>query len=210
LFNKVVFVEKSQHQFSFPQANGDVFAFDGKVNQAFEHGVPREKMRVVGPRFSIICWGRRRTLNVRNAGSDDIASNPQRALRSSKDRGSLSSSANAADDESSSSSSEQEQAANGENEPTMTGNEVAHLVNEFVRKQKQEQERRAAKEAKKVAVNNPPTTTTTTTATTTQVASNSSANGNTTPTTTSNTIPAAPKSHVKPKSRVQGGWNNKR
>merc|ERR1712000_530215 len=63
---------EGEQQFSFPQANGDVFAFDTKVNDKFLHGVPKAKERVVGPRFSIIAWGRRRTLNERNAGVSDV------------------------------------------------------------------------------------------------------------------------------------------
>lgn len=58
--------------FGFPQANGDCFSFDSAVNQKFQHGVPHAKDRVVGPRFSIIAWGRRRTLNARNAGTREI------------------------------------------------------------------------------------------------------------------------------------------
>ena len=59
--------EPSGCQFSFPQRNGDVFAFDTEVNQKFMHGVPRSQ-RGAGPRFSIIAWGRRRSLNTRNGG----------------------------------------------------------------------------------------------------------------------------------------------
>jgi hypothetical protein len=61
--------EVSGQTFSFPQTNGDVFAFDSDVNRAFTHGVPKLKGRSekVGPRFSIIAWGRRRTLNASNS-----------------------------------------------------------------------------------------------------------------------------------------------
>jgi hypothetical protein len=55
--------------FTFPQADGDVFAFDSIVNKQFQHGVPRGKKNC-GPRFSIIAWGRRRTINRFNAGAD--------------------------------------------------------------------------------------------------------------------------------------------
>ncbi|KAK7201429.1 2OG-Fe(II) oxygenase superfamily [Novymonas esmeraldas] len=60
--------EASQLQFSFPQANGDCFAFTGEVNQSFTHGVPRTNTPTAD-RFSIIAWGRRRTLNERNSGA---------------------------------------------------------------------------------------------------------------------------------------------
>ncbi len=53
--------------FPFPQRNGDVFAFDSVVNKLFQHGVLRGKSSS-GPRFSIIAWGRRRTINERNGG----------------------------------------------------------------------------------------------------------------------------------------------
>lgn len=67
----------SQAQFSFPQANGDVFAFDGVVNQTFQHGVPRATGSC-GPRFSIIAWGRRVLLTKRNAPAADVGSRDER------------------------------------------------------------------------------------------------------------------------------------
>ena len=61
--------------FGFPQCNGDVFAFTSDANSRFKHGVPR--MRGGGtqaaPRFSIIAWGRRRSLNARNGGAAEVA-----------------------------------------------------------------------------------------------------------------------------------------
>ncbi|CAM37062.1 conserved hypothetical protein [Leishmania braziliensis MHOM/BR/75/M2904] len=59
--------EASQREFNFPQMNGDCFAFTGEVNQLFTHGVPRMHTPTTD-RFSIIAWGRRRTLNERNGG----------------------------------------------------------------------------------------------------------------------------------------------
>ena len=59
--------EASQREFNFPQLNGDCFAFTGEVNQLFTHGVPRVHTPI-GDRFSIIAWGRRRTLNESNGG----------------------------------------------------------------------------------------------------------------------------------------------
>lgn len=61
--------EASGQVFAFPQANGDIFAFDSTVNATFTHGVPKMKGGAgkAGPRFSIIAWGRRRTLNERNS-----------------------------------------------------------------------------------------------------------------------------------------------
>lgn len=64
--------EPSKLMFEFPQKNGDMFAFTSDVNNRFMHGVP--KTRVDGDRFSIIAWGRRRTINERNGGVVDAAS----------------------------------------------------------------------------------------------------------------------------------------
>ncbi|GET85968.1 hypothetical protein, conserved [Leishmania tarentolae] len=64
--------EASQRDFNFPQANGDCFAFTGEVNNLFTHGVPRVHTPT-GDRFSIIAWGRRRTLTERNGGVPNSA-----------------------------------------------------------------------------------------------------------------------------------------
>eukprot|EP00913_Durusdinium_trenchii_P003306 g3060.t1 len=58
---------ETKEQFSFPQQNGDVFAFTDSVNRQFVHGIPRERTRAksVGAcrhtpgRISVIVWGRR-------------------------------------------------------------------------------------------------------------------------------------------------------
>lgn len=47
----------SNKKFSFPQNNGDLFAFTDTVNASFKHGVPKAK-GIVGERFSIIIWGK--------------------------------------------------------------------------------------------------------------------------------------------------------
>ena len=65
--------EPSGTQFSFPQRNGDVFAFTTQVNKRFKHGVPKLTRGIGGPRFSIIAWGRRRELNSRNGGAASSA-----------------------------------------------------------------------------------------------------------------------------------------
>lgn len=57
---------ESRQEFTFPQNNGDCFAFSSEVNQSFTHGVPRATKIYVGDRFSIIAWGRRRSINERN------------------------------------------------------------------------------------------------------------------------------------------------
>ena len=63
--------EPSGSQFSFPQRNGDVFAFTTEVNKRFKHGVPKLTRGIGGPRFSIIAWGRRRALTSRNGGGGE-------------------------------------------------------------------------------------------------------------------------------------------
>jgi len=85
---ELVFLHPSSGaMFSFPQENGDVFAFDSEVNRKFQHGVPRlrDPKIIEGPRFSIIAWGRRRTLNERNGGplGQPPVPNPAPVLRRS-------------------------------------------------------------------------------------------------------------------------------
>jgi hypothetical protein len=60
--------QPSTKTFSFPQENGDCFAFTSDVNTRFMHGVPKDSNPRCRPRFSIIAWGRRRSLNARNGG----------------------------------------------------------------------------------------------------------------------------------------------
>lgn len=48
--------EESGEKFTFPQNNGDIFAFDSDVNKKFLHGVPKTNKKI-GPRFSVIAWG---------------------------------------------------------------------------------------------------------------------------------------------------------
>ncbi|KAF8821798.1 hypothetical protein IE077_001536 [Cardiosporidium cionae] len=64
--------EPSSHHLSIPQNNGDVFAFASDVNRKLKHGVPQLPKGKVGPRFSVIAWGKRRSLNPRNAGTSEI------------------------------------------------------------------------------------------------------------------------------------------
>eukprot|EP00672_Neobodo_designis_P004819 CAMPEP_0174856210 /NCGR_PEP_ID=MMETSP1114-20130205/35338_1 /TAXON_ID=312471 /ORGANISM="Neobodo designis, Strain CCAP 1951/1" /LENGTH=313 /DNA_ID=CAMNT_0016090995 /DNA_START=33 /DNA_END=974 /DNA_ORIENTATION=- len=60
--------EPSGKKFSFPQANGDCFAFTSEVNSRFMHGVPKSADPNCDDRFSIIVWGRRRSITDRNGG----------------------------------------------------------------------------------------------------------------------------------------------
>ena len=50
--------EETKKKFSFPQNNGDIFAFDSDVNKMFMHGIPKAP-EVTGDRISIIAWGKR-------------------------------------------------------------------------------------------------------------------------------------------------------
>jgi hypothetical protein len=65
--------EESKASFEFPQKNGDVFAFSSEVNSKFKHGIPQllsssaSRKCDNAPRFSIIAWGKRRSLNSRNS-----------------------------------------------------------------------------------------------------------------------------------------------
>jgi hypothetical protein len=102
--------------------------------------VPKAKERVVGPRFSIIAWGRRRTLNARNAGADEVRVDIALPLRQSKDADSDDDDDD--DDENVVTNGTKAPSAHagiakrseGDNETTMTGDQVALLVNEFIAK----------------------------------------------------------------------------
>jgi len=50
--------EDTKSKFSFPQYNGDVFAFTSDINKSFMHGVPKSKQQC-GKRISIIAWGQK-------------------------------------------------------------------------------------------------------------------------------------------------------
>ncbi|ARF12464.1 2OG-FeII oxygenase superfamily protein [Klosneuvirus KNV1] len=49
----------SNLSFTFPQNNGDIFAFNSDINKAFMHGIPKANQNV-GERFSIIAWGKKK------------------------------------------------------------------------------------------------------------------------------------------------------
>ncbi len=50
--------DETKLTFSFPQNNGDVFAFNADVNKKFMHGVPKIH-KPIGERFSVIAWGKK-------------------------------------------------------------------------------------------------------------------------------------------------------
>jgi len=52
--------EESKTKFSFPQNNGDIFAFNSQINDKFLHGVPKIQKnphKHISDRISIIAWG---------------------------------------------------------------------------------------------------------------------------------------------------------
>merc|ERR1719436_2047485 len=66
-------------EFSFPQGNGDVFAFTEPVNSAFQHCIPRRAPAAsVGPRISVILWGR---VGVSDAYAADRGGRPVLGLK---------------------------------------------------------------------------------------------------------------------------------
>jgi hypothetical protein len=70
--NLAILHEKTEQEFTFPQNNGDVFCFTSNVNKKFMHGVPKSKNIDIGPRISIIAWGRRRTITERNGSIHEV------------------------------------------------------------------------------------------------------------------------------------------
>jgi len=56
--------------FDVPQRNGDCFAFNSIVNRKFQHGILKGAANL-NERFSVILWGKRRSLNERNSGRDE-------------------------------------------------------------------------------------------------------------------------------------------
>eukprot|EP00026_Physarum_polycephalum_P011606 Phypoly_transcript_11841.p1 GENE.Phypoly_transcript_11841~~Phypoly_transcript_11841.p1 ORF type:complete len:310 (+),score=70.31 Phypoly_transcript_11841:85-1014(+) len=110
----------SQQQFSFPQQNGDIFAFTTSVNQAFMHGVPKATgIHGAAPRFSIIAWGRRKSLNERNSGTDELGKKQVLADESEEDA-------------KSEKNSKYDQKPEKEKEQAMGIAEVTALVDKFV------------------------------------------------------------------------------
>eukprot|EP00928_Gymnodinium_smaydae_P064607 TRINITY_DN47890_c0_g1_i1.p1 TRINITY_DN47890_c0_g1~~TRINITY_DN47890_c0_g1_i1.p1 ORF type:complete len:326 (-),score=36.27 TRINITY_DN47890_c0_g1_i1:194-1171(-) len=51
---------KTSREFDFPQANGDIFAFDTQTDLDFLHGIYTKKKKPCGPRISVIIVGKTR------------------------------------------------------------------------------------------------------------------------------------------------------
>ena len=154
--------EPSASSFEFPQKNGDVFAFSSEVNAAMQHGVPRlsgHEQFVANPRFSVIAWGRRRSLNPRNsaaseeggdsgAGGGGSRSNNQ-IIGVDETRMPWHSNSNNKENEggyegascnssSSSNNNINNKNDNSNNERVMSNDEVSQLVREFVKRKRNE------------------------------------------------------------------------
>lgn len=132
--------EPSGQQFSFPQRNGDVFAFTTEVNKRFKHGVPKLTRGAGGPRFSIIAWGRRRTLNANNGGANggELRREDQFAHAATRD---------AATDSAASASSSSAAAPEGANNDLVMGSgEVSTLIRAFLRDEEARETRERARE----------------------------------------------------------------
>eukprot|EP01083_Nonionella_stella_P185600 677164_1 len=56
----------TKETFRIKQQNCDVFAFTSLINDKFKHSILKTSDKI-GPRFSVIVWGKRRTLNAKNS-----------------------------------------------------------------------------------------------------------------------------------------------
>lgn len=143
--------EASGIQFSFPQKNGDVFAFDSDVNARFKHGIPKLNRTSPsgsdGPRFSIIAWGRRRRLTSRNSSMRDTPQNASICATPVPGK-TASDTHNAHHHYHSSGGNRQtekaEQQAERKNESVMSGAQVSALVTEHTRNASRSSMRAAA------------------------------------------------------------------
>ena len=132
--------ERSGHVFGFPQNNGDIFAFTTKVNQQFLHGVPK----VTGakpkhcPRFSIIAWGRRRTITERNGGKDELGTRDH--AETVEDAGPRK--YTTVNDDAPIEKAVDEENLEAEAQPVVGSGAVADMVREFVQEQNEVQLRR--------------------------------------------------------------------
>ena len=151
--------DSSGISFSFPQKNGDVFAFDSDVNRVFKHGVPKlGKQGSCGPRFSIIAWGRRRVMSSRNGGSGAAAGEQGRGGAVVAENVTRAPTAGAREHQ-----AQQQRTSDRSNDGVMSGSDMLATITEHVagsaraamrseaRKIKQELGRRAYKNLRKVS-----------------------------------------------------------
>eukprot|EP00729_Bicosta_minor_P013036 gene13036-32258_t len=116
------------------------------VNQQFQHGVPKENTHKSGPRFSIIAWGRRRVINVRNGGRDEIGTRDE--AEPVEDYGGGSSSGGGGghkmvtNDDAPMVAAEKEKGADDAEEPVVTVEDIARMVESFVLREETQMKRR--------------------------------------------------------------------
>jgi hypothetical protein len=136
--------ESSASSFEFPQKNGDVFAFSSEVNAAMKHGVPQlsgQEQFAVNPRFSIIAWGRRRSLNARNSS---VSSSSDEKTTITVDESRMPWHHNTKNNEENEQggsyevSLETPSSAKNANERVMSNNEVSELVQKFIKRKRNE------------------------------------------------------------------------
>ena len=134
--------EPSASSFEFPQKNGDVFAFSSEVNAAMKHGVPQlsgQEQFENNPRFSVIAWGRRRSLNARNSSVSSSSEKTTIAVDGSR----MPWHHNARNDEEGRGGggygvSETSSTTKNVNERVMSNNEVSELVQKFIKRKRNE------------------------------------------------------------------------
>lgn len=135
--------ESSASSFEFPQKNGDVFAFSSEVNAAMKHGVPQlsgQEQFAVNPRFSIIAWGSRRSLNARNSSVSSSSEKTTISVDESRMPWHHSTKNNEENEQGGSYEVllETPSSAKNVNERVMSNNEVSELVQKFIKRKRNE------------------------------------------------------------------------
>lgn len=135
--------ESSASSFEFPQKNGDVFAFSSEVNAAMKHGVPQlsgQEQFAVNPRFSIIAWGSRRSLNARNSSVSSSSEKTTISVDESRMPWHHNTKNNEENEQGGSYEVllETPSSAKNVNERVMSNNEVSELVQKFIKRKRNE------------------------------------------------------------------------
>jgi len=135
--------ESSASSFEFPQKNGGVFAFSSEVNAAMKHGVPQlsgQEQFAVNPRFSIIAWGSRRSLNARNSSVSSSSEKTTISVDESRMPWHHNTKNNEENEQGGSYEVllETPSSAKNVNERVMSNNEVSELVQKFIKRKRNE------------------------------------------------------------------------
>ena len=135
--------ESSASSFEFPQKNGDVFAFSTEVNAGMKHGVPQlsgQEQFAVTPRFSIIAWGTRRSLNARNSSVSSSSEKTTISVDESRMPWHHNTKNNEENEQGGSYEVllETPSSAKNVNERVMSNNEVSELVQKFIKRKRNE------------------------------------------------------------------------